>query len=220
MASSPSNERNAERSGAHEQRTADGPSRPYVSSAPTRRRAPWQLIAIVVISAAPIVLGTMTFWVWRSPAQTNYGELLAPRQIDVAGIASSGAKTSLAQSQGKWRYVLFDSAACEENCRRKLLYTRQIRIAAGRDQDRVERVWVVEDGQVPANELEGLIADAHLVRLGRPNDADHVAPAAERREFIYLVDPYGNLMMRYPSDPDPRRMIKDLQRLLKYTKTT
>jgi len=30
-----------------------------------------------------------------------------------------------------------------------------------------------------------------------------------------VFDPLGDLMMRYPRDPDPRLMIKDLVRLLK-----
>ena len=34
-------------------------------------------------------------------------------------------------------------------------------------------------------------------------------------DHIYLVDPLGNLMMRFPREPDPSRVIKDLQRLLK-----
>ena len=38
------------------------------------------------------------------------------------------------------------------------------------------------------------------------------------RDHIYLVDPLGNLMLRFPRDPDPSRMIKDLQRLLRYSR--
>ena len=40
----------------------------------------------------------------------------------------------------------------------------------------------------------------------------------ERKLYIYLVDPLGNLMMRYPRDPDPAKLVKDLQRLLRYSR--
>jgi hypothetical protein len=30
-----------------------------------------------------------------------------------------------------------------------------------------------------------------------------------------VADPHGNVMMRWPAQPDPRRMIRDLERLLK-----
>lgn len=189
------------------------------ASAARQRRTRWQLVAIFAISAAPVVLGTLTFWYWRDAGQTNYGQLLAPKQVELTGIDLSGRAMSLSESKGKWRYVILDSAGCDENCRRKLLYTRQIRIATGRDQERVERVWALEGGGVPNQEIAGLIDDARLIRLNRDDEADAFGAVSEHRDFIYLVDPYGNLMMRYSSDPDPRRMIKDLQRLLKYTKT-
>src|SRR3990172_1815052 len=32
-------------------------------------------------------------------------------------------------------------------------------------------------------------------------------------DHIYVVDPLGNLMMRYPRDADPLRMLKDVARL-------
>lgn len=218
MQSSPSSDHHVDRV------TRDGPTsvpgRPASRNAP-RRRTPWELIAILVIAAAPIVLGTGTFWYWRTAGQTNYGELIAPRQIDLQGTALDQQPIGLSEYRGKWRYLVFDSAACDETCRRKLLYTRQIRAAVGRDQDRVERFWIIDGDGIsaePDREHASLYAQAHVVRVHRAEDADRIAPAAERRGFIYLVDPYGNLMMRYPSDPDPLRMIKDLQRLLKYTK--
>lgn len=199
---------------------ADASERP-ASHVPVRRRTPWELIAIFVVTAAPIVLGTATFWYWRSAGQTNYGELITPRQIDLQGSTLDQRPIALSEYQGKWRYLIFDRAGCDENCRRKLLYTRQIRVAVGRDQDRVERFWFIDSDAIdgaPDPEHQSLYAEAHVVRLQSDQAANRIAPATERRDFIYLVDPYGNLMMRYPSDPDPRRMIKDLQRLLKYTK--
>jgi hypothetical protein len=33
-----------------------------------------------------------------------------------------------------------------------------------------------------------------------------------------VVDPLGNLMLRFPVQPDPSKMLKDMQRLLKYSR--
>ena len=41
---------------------------------------------------------------------------------------------------------------------------------------------------------------------------------ASVRDHIYLVDPLGNVMLRYPRDPDPSRVKKDLTRLLKVSR--
>jgi hypothetical protein len=89
---------------------------------------------------------------------------------------------------------------------------RQLRTAQGKDQSRIERVWVLTDAGTPRPELvaayEGTrIAPANADRFPG-NPVDH----------LYLIDPRGNLMMRFPRDPDPSRMLKDLQRLLKYSR--
>ena len=39
-----------------------------------------------------------------------------------------------------------------------------------------------------------------------------------QRDHIYLVDPLGNVVLRYPKDADPSRMKKDLERLLKVSR--
>ncbi len=35
------------------------------------------------------------------------------------------------------------------------------------------------------------------------------------RAHVYVADPLGNVMMRFPANAEPRRMLKDLERLLK-----
>jgi len=35
---------------------------------------------------------------------------------------------------------------------------------------------------------------------------------------IYLVDPLGNLMMRFPPDLEPKSLLKDLKHLLKVSR--
>ena len=134
----------------------------------------------------------------------NYGTLLPPRPA---------ALPPAAALKGKWVLVQFDSGACGVACERKHYFMRQVRRAQGREMERIERLWLVTDAVPPRtallSALEGVvIAPAAAVISGFPAErsvADH----------IYLVDPLGNLMMRFPPDPDPARVIKDLQRLLR-----
>ena len=90
---------------------------------------------------------------------------------------------------------------------------RQIRRAQGKELDRVERLWVITDAGSPRPELLVAIEGTRLAKASPwsaafPHDGN---PA----DHIYVVDPLGNLMMRFPRDPDPSKMLKDLQRLLK-----
>jgi hypothetical protein len=108
--------------------------------------------------------------------------------------------------------VTFDAGACDAYCERKLYVMRQVRRAQGKDMDRIERLWVLTDAGKPRADVLAASEGTRVSSNGNygfpGNPADH----------IYLVDPLGNLMMRFPRDPDPSRMIKDLQRLMKYSR--
>jgi hypothetical protein len=157
---------------------------------------------LFLVCAAPFALGWLAYeFGWGvAGGGGNYGELLAPRPV--AG--------PLAPLKGKWVLVTFDFAACGSACEKKLYIVRQIRKAQGKDAERIERLWIITDGATPRPELLAAIEGSHTAtgKLDFPG---------ERAEHIYLVDPLGNLMMRFPKDPDPAKMIKDLQRLLKYS---
>lgn len=163
-----------------------------------------KLLAVFLACAAPFALAWAAWYFgWAPGAAGNYGELIAPRTVSEA---------PLPDLRGKWVMVTFDDAACDAYCEKKLYYMRQVRRAQGKDQGRVERLWVITDSGKPRAELLAAIEGTHLSR-GSPGDFP-----GEPRQHIYLVDPLGNLMMRFPRDPDPSRMLKDLQRLLKYSR--
>ena len=164
-----------------------------------------KLALVFAVCAAPFLLAWLAHEQgWTPRRAANYGELLEPRRPE-------GALTPL---HGKWVLVTFDAAACPPACERKLYVVRQVRLALGKDAARIERLWLVTDAGQPSARLVAAIEGAHIVpatpELQRAFPGEAVA-------HIYLVDPLGNLMMRYPSDADPSRMIKDLERLLKYS---
>lgn len=163
-----------------------------------------KLFWVAVICAAPLVLGTAAYvFDWRSGATSNYGELLPPKPVSAP---------ALEPLRGKWVLVTFDGAACDAYCEKKLYIVRQIRRAQGKDMDRVERFWALTDEAQPRAELLNAIEGASVGK------APAGAFPGNVQDHIYLVDPLGNVMMRYPRDPDPSKMIKDLQRLLKYSR--
>jgi hypothetical protein len=165
-----------------------------------------KLLLVFLACAAPFALAWAAWYFgWAPGAAGNYGELIAPRTV-------SGAP--LPALRGKWVMVMFDGAACDAYCEKKLYYMRQVRRAQGKDLGRVERLWVITDGGQPRPDV---LAASEGTQLSRGSPAAAEFPGAAR-DHIYLVDPLGNLMMRFPRDPDPSRMLKDLQRLLKYSR--
>ena len=182
------------------------------------RRARLKLALIGLFFALPFVLAWTAYWLHWTPGSTgNYGELVRPpRQVPAAGLVElNGKPFSLASLRGKWVMLQFDAAACDAYCERKLYFMRQLRVAQGKDMDRVERVWVLTDGGLPRPKLLAAIEGTNVVRASDGTLAAVFARSGSVADHIYLIDPLGNLMMRFPRDPNPSKMLKDLQRLLK-----
>jgi len=167
-----------------------------------RRRGRLKLVLLALFFLLPAGASWFVWYFDLAPGTAaNYGELLPPRPVLAAPVA--GLK-------GKWILVQFDGGACNAWCERKLYIMRQIRRAQGREMQRVERLWLLTDAVRPRAELLAAIEGTAIA----PAPANFAAEGSVT-DYIYLVDPLGNLMMRFPRDPDPARMIKDLQRLLK-----
>jgi hypothetical protein len=111
-----------------------------------------------------------------------------------------------------------DSGACGESCRKQLYYMRQVRLAQGANRERIERVWLITDDRAPSPEIAALVEDVALVRAGGSALVAALPAPHDPSDHIYLVDPLGNLMLRFPRDPDPKGIVKDLQRLLKVSR--
>jgi hypothetical protein len=183
----------------------------------TEDRGRGRRIAFVVLAlcAAPVVAAWLAYFVWQPQSRLNYGELIEARAISDPELRRlDRSPFRLSQLRGRWVLLQIDSGACAEGCGRKLLYMRQVRLAQGRDAERIERMWLLADGSPPDAALlrdhEGL----HIARAPGPFLAEF--PATRSPYYhIYLLDPLGNLILRFPSDPDAQRMVKDLARLLR-----
>lgn len=171
---------------------------------------------ILALTTAPVVASYLLYYFW-SPARTvNYGELIEPQPLPDPQLAlADGTPFRLSQLKGRWLLVSVDSGRCDAHCDRKLLYMRQLRLTQGKNSERVERVWLVSDDAVPGNETVSQYQGTWIVRAGGTALPGRLPAAGAPSDHIYLIDPLGNLMMRFPRDPDPRLMIKDLARLLK-----
>jgi len=172
------------------------------------RRGRVKLALLAAFFVLPVAAGWVAWWLDLAPGATgNYGTLIPPQRL------SAGPLDPL---KGKWVLVQLDGGACDAYCERKLYFMRQVRRAMGRDVRRVERLWIVTDAAAPSTELLAAI-EGTVVSPGGGAFAFAFPAARSPTDHIYLVDPLGNLMLRFPRDPEPRKMVKDLERLLKYS---
>jgi len=174
-----------------------------------------KLLAIAALFALPIAASLVTYHFFRPQGGASYGELLLPPATVSAQPFEepAGGRFEFARLRGKWVLVASDSGECPAACAAKLTLLRQVRLALGRDAGRVARVFVVDDLRRPAPNL--LEAFEGMQLAVTPTGMSLPAGAANDRAHVYLVDPNGNVMMRWPAAADPKRMLADLKRLLK-----
>jgi cytochrome oxidase Cu insertion factor (SCO1/SenC/PrrC family) len=174
------------------------------------------LLLIVAIGLAPIVASYAAYYWFTPSTRVNYGELLetAPAPI-VIGTNSDGKAFSLTDLRGKWVLLIARRGGCSDDCARALYATRQARTIQGREQDRVVRL-LLQPLPAPAPPQELAAADPGLVVVSIDQHALEQLPLGESAAAgILLLDPRGNLVLRYGPDPDIRRLANDLQRVLK-----
>lgn len=174
------------------------------------------LILIGLVAAFPLVAAYVAYYLWQPEKRMNHGDLIAPTPLP-AGLLKTldGGAFDLAALQGKWILLHADSGACDERCRSKLYAMRQVRTAQGKDMVRVVRVWLLSDDIPPAPGLPAEYEGTLVVRAaGSPLLAALPAPR-DRAAHLYVIDPMGKLMMRFPENPEPRGMIRDMERLLR-----
>jgi hypothetical protein len=194
------------------------PSRSSDASAPKRRstRALWLILAVC---AAPIVASYVAFYWWQPSGRVNYGELLEPRLMPDAPLERfDGGLFRFSDLKGEWVLVVADAGQCDERCELNLTYLRQVRLAQAREAERIERVWMVIDDAMPRPELIAQHPGLNVVRGTRESLELLSPPSGSVAGHIFVVDPLGHLMMRFPENPDPRRILKDLSRLLRQSK--
>lgn len=180
----------------------------------------WKLFLVLAVCASPMIASYFTYYVIKPESKTNYGTILDPRQYEVPqmhAINAEGNTQELSSLKGKWLMLQVDRGTCETACQKKLYDMRQLRTAQGKEMERIQRVWLITDDTPVEEKLKQGIAGTELLRVA-PSVLEKWLPAEQGAtiyDHIYLIDPLGNLMMRFPKDADANKIKKDLSKLLK-----
>ena len=215
----------SERSREDKKRTAGQRAAP---SGPSPKRGSWMsgrwmVLLIALVCAAPIIASYLTYYVIKPKCgATNYGTLIEPqRPISAALLVKdeAGKTMPLASLRGRWLMISVDRSACDQACATKLYFMRQIRAAQGGELERMLTVWLRTDADAVPDAITHaypdtakFVADPAALSAWLPAE-----PGSADTDHIYLVDPNGNLMMRFPKNPDPSKIKGDVTRLLKWS---
>jgi hypothetical protein len=184
------------------------------------RSAQIKLFLLFLISAAPVIASYFTYYVIRPEARRNYGELIDPQMVMPTGvqvIGMSGQVLPLESLRHQWLLITVADSACDALCERNLYLSRQLREGLGKDKDRLDWVWLRTGGADVPTALLPAVSSAQVLRVDEAAIAAWLQPSSGQRlsDHLYLIDPLGNWMMRFPVDPDPSKVRKDLERLMR-----
>ena len=192
--------------------------------------APWRqrlfLLFIIACFAVPLAAAWWLVGRWTPGGTVQHGELLNPaRPLTALRFTPlNGREPDGTTLRGHWVLIYAGSAGeCAAACRTGLYDLRQVRLALGKDMGRVKTLLLLDNE--PIAELRQWLADEHAAMIvgvadlaARTELAGAFSQPGSAGDWIYLLDPLGNLLMRYPVASEPRGMLKDLQRLLRLSR--
>jgi len=175
--------------------------------------------ALAALFLVPLAL---SFWLyyglhWRPSGSANHGELITPaRPLPQVSLPDAQAAPVSHVFAGKWTLVYVGDGACDAECREALYFMRQTRLSLNNEMTRVQRVFLSTghccDRAYLSAAHPGLVVLDASTAAAQPLLAQF--PAQARARTLFVVDPLGNLMMRYDDRQPPKGLLEDLKRLL------
>lgn len=182
----------------------------------------FKMLLVLLVCAAPVIASYLTYYVIQPSGRTNYGELIQPTRglPDLPLMTLEGQPVKSASLKGQWLMVIVAPSSCDAGCEKRLFLQRQLREMTGKQKDRLDKIWFVVDSGVPAPALRAALAGpapVQALRVPREVLAAWLQPAKGRalEDHVYIVDPMGEWMMRFEPDPDPAKVKRDVDRLLR-----
>ncbi len=194
-----------------------------VAQAQRTRTGRLKMIMVLLLCASPVIASYFTYYVIRPEGRTNYGDLITPTRSLPAGLslqALNGQTVAPDLLQKQWLLLVVSPSDCNPACEKQLHMQRQLQVMLGREGGRLDKLWLVTDQAALAPTLLQALQAEPAVNVLRANREQLAAwlqpsPGQALESHLYLVDPMGEWMMRFPPDAEPARVRRDLNRVLR-----
>ncbi|NWA41305.1 hypothetical protein HX871_27430 [Pseudomonas reactans] len=180
-----------------------------MSEAPDRRKGRWQLILILMMVIGPMALATfmykLQFWVPES--RSYHGEMIGNGQTR----ADIGVQTD----EQRWQLLVTSPTACTADCQQLVYLARQLQISLGRDASRASHALASAQPVSAEYETKLNVEYPQLQRYPLDLPTFSKGAAAPGDAQLWIVDPHGNLVLRYDAKVKGKDLLNDLRHLLK-----
>ncbi len=180
------------------------------------------MLMVLLLCAAPVIASYFTYYVIRPEGRRNFGELIDPQRPlpNLTGINLAGEQVNLQTLKGQWLLISVSGGECNEMCQHHLYLQRQIREGLGKEKSRLDWVWLVDDEAPISKELQTAVNQAVVIRVPKKQLNAWLVPQTKHdlSDHLFLVDPIGNWMMRFPpqlQDQQSLKVKRDLERVLR-----
>jgi len=189
---------------------------------PVGRRSRAQVWILLAVFFVPLALAFLLYYGsggWRPSGSTNHGQLISPpRPLPGVTLPTPGGPPLAPETwHGKWTLLYVGDGRCDGRCRAALVLMRQTRLALNADMTRVQRIFLATGNCCDRAYLDAEHPDLAIALADNDAGAQLLAAFPDTTDnFIYVIDPLGNLMMRHVPEPPPAKgLLEDLRRLLK-----
>ena len=188
-------------------------------------RSRLKLLTLILVFFGPLFLAMLIYFNphWLSlPTSKSYGELVMPPQplTDFTAVSRTGQALPHDLLNNKWTLLYWGNATCNLDCEASLFKMRQVRLSLSKNIERTQTLYLASEPT--ADTLEPLLKrhpqliTAHL-KPGKTNPFRKQI-SIHPKGGIYIIDPFGNLMMRYTEDASSKGILKDLKKLLRISR--
>lgn len=188
-------------------------------------RSRYLLLILMLIPIAVVLMASFVFFtgIGMPEGTRNKGVLIIPPQQinDIALLNQQGAKQKIEWIQeSDWTFLIAHPASCDESCRKKFWENRQTRVALGKYQGHIRRVWLVTEGRIDEQTQEWLVREHKDMQLLFVNGEAwqkllQQSVVDQNAAQFYLLDPRGFVMMYYTAEQTYKDVIVDMKFLLK-----
>ena len=178
-------------------------------AAPNRSKGRWQLILILLMVIGPMVLATLMYkWqFWVPDNRSDHGEMI--------GNGQTRADIGVQADEGRWQLLVTAPAACAADCQQLVYLARQLQIGLGRDASRASHALASAQPLSAEYETKLKAEYPQLQRLPLDLPTFKQNAAAPGDAQLWIVDPHGNLVLRYDARVKGKDLLNDLRHLLK-----
>ncbi|MGR6652235.1 hypothetical protein [Pseudomonas mosselii] len=167
-----------------------------------------QLLLILFVVLGPMILATFMYKLkfWVPEGRSYHGVMI--------GNGEGRADIGIDAQDERWQLLVSAPEACAEECRQLVYLARQIQVGLGRDASRASHALAA--AQPLAADYQALLGREYPQLRRYPLDVQrYVQKVGEVGPQLWIVDPHGNLVLRYDAKVNGKHVLDDLRHLLK-----